>query len=363
MSIGSTIKRLRREQNITQEQLAEYLGITSRAISQWECDRTAPDISQIPALCHIFDVSSDVLLGIDIEKSNEEIQNYLNKAHEKEWAGDFEGETEILREANRKFPRDYKIMERLANSLVCVYSRRDIQNYDEVFDLCNRVLAECTDSITRCKAMRTLGIAYGYAGKEEEELKLAEQMPRSQFSHEAYMVYRWSGNEGLAERQKYMSFLIYQLISMIACLGRHRDDDGKMVCSWEERRALRKFEIDLIETFFPDGDYHFFAQYAEMTCKFFVTGALKTNDYEDLWYWLNKGADYAIHFDTYDFDAPHTSPILRGYVGGGWIMEATGNHSQSMLDWLTTADEVAPLRSDARYDALVERLAKVAKKP
>ncbi|MBR0454317.1 MAG: helix-turn-helix transcriptional regulator [Clostridia bacterium] len=75
MSIGSTIKRLRREKDITQEQLAEYLGITSRAVSQWECDRTSPDISQLPALCHIFDVSSDVLLGIDIEKNNEEIKN------------------------------------------------------------------------------------------------------------------------------------------------------------------------------------------------------------------------------------------------------------------------------------------------
>lgn len=38
MSIGTTIKRLRREKDITQEQLAEYLGITSRAISQWECE-------------------------------------------------------------------------------------------------------------------------------------------------------------------------------------------------------------------------------------------------------------------------------------------------------------------------------------
>ena len=74
MSIGSTIKRLRRERDLTQEQLAEYLGITSRAVSQWECDRTAPDISQLPSLCHIFDVSSDVLLGIDIAKSIEEIK-------------------------------------------------------------------------------------------------------------------------------------------------------------------------------------------------------------------------------------------------------------------------------------------------
>ncbi len=73
MSVGSTIKRLRREKDITQERLAEYLGITSRAVSQWECVRTAPDISQIPALCRIFDVSSYALLEIDIEKSNEEI--------------------------------------------------------------------------------------------------------------------------------------------------------------------------------------------------------------------------------------------------------------------------------------------------
>ena len=87
MSIGSNIKRLRREKDITQEQLAEYLGITSRAISQWECDRTAPDISQIPALCHIFDVSSDVLLGIDVEKNEERIKSYLEEAHKVDWEG------------------------------------------------------------------------------------------------------------------------------------------------------------------------------------------------------------------------------------------------------------------------------------
>jgi len=96
MSIGSNIKRLRREKDITQEQLAEYLGITSRAISQWECDRTAPDISQLPALCHVFDVSSDVLLGIDVEKNEERIKSYLEEAHKVDWEGNFEKEVEIL---------------------------------------------------------------------------------------------------------------------------------------------------------------------------------------------------------------------------------------------------------------------------
>ena len=164
MSIGSTIKRLRREQDITQEQLAEYLGITSRAVSQWECDRTAPDISQLPGLCHIFGVSSDTLLEIDIDKNSEAIQGYLDKAEAEMHQGKFESCMEILREAFRKFPRSYQIMNQLANAIVCVYSRKGIKEYDEVFDLCNRILSECTDSITRYEATQTLGIAYNYAG-------------------------------------------------------------------------------------------------------------------------------------------------------------------------------------------------------
>ena len=80
MSIGSTIKRLRREKDITQEQLAEYLGITSRAVSRWECERAAPDISQISILCNIFGVSADSLLGIDIEQKEKRINELLAEA-------------------------------------------------------------------------------------------------------------------------------------------------------------------------------------------------------------------------------------------------------------------------------------------
>ena len=363
MSIGSTIKRLRREQNITQEQLAEYLGITSRAISQWECDRTAPDISQIPALCHIFDISSDVLLGIDIEKSNEEIKRYLTEARDLGNQGKGTERTALLREANKKFPRDYKIMERLADSLVCEYSRKGIKEYDEVFELCNRILAECTDSNIRYEAIDTLGTAYGYAGKKEEMRKLAEQMPRTHFSYENFMMYRWKGDADFEEFQGYLSFLVYHTIDMIELAVAQRHDSGEFIYPIEDRIQLWKTAVSLLELLFPNGDYQIKAQLGEIACSFLCTAYLRRGEFGTVWHWIEKGADFAIHMDTYDFDAPHTSPVLRGYVSGGWIMEANGNHSQSMLDWLTTDDEVAPLRSDARYDALVERLAKVAKKP
>ena len=363
MSIGSTIKRLRREKDITQEQLAEYLGITSRAISQWECDRTAPDISQLPALCHIFNVSSDVLLGIDIERNNEEIKKYLDTAQNLCYQGKGSERTAILREANRKFPRDYTIMERLADSLVCEYSRKGIKEYDEVFDLCNRILAECTDSIIRYEAIEILGIAYDYAGKEGEMLKLAEEMPRTRFSYENFMVYRWKGNEGFKERQDYMRFLVNELLSMIDCLKGHCDDNGKMIYSWEERKELNQFEIDLLEHLYPDGDYQQNAYYGATASYFIFKDYFNKQDYENAWYWLERCVDYNVHADTFDYDTPHSTPILRGYADGGVIIEAEGNYSQSFLDWITTDDEVAILRTNPRYEALVNRLKSAAKKP
>lgn len=260
MSIGSTIKRLRREKDITQEQLAEYLGITSRAISQWECDRTSPDISQLPALCHIFDVSSDVLLGIDIEKNNEEIKKYLSDAAELGYQGKGTERTALLRKANKKFPRDYKIMQSLADSLVCEYSRKGIKEYDDVFDLCNRILAECTDSLIRYEAIETLGIAYDYADKKDEMLKLAEEMPRTHFSYENFMMYRWKGDADFEEFQGYLAFLIYHTAEMIELAVGQKHDNGEFIYPLEDRIRLWKTEVSFLDLLFPDGDYQIKAQ-------------------------------------------------------------------------------------------------------
>ena len=69
MTIGSNIKKLRRERDITQEQLADFLHLTPSAISQWETDRVLPDIQYIPKLAHLFSVSADEILGINVQKT------------------------------------------------------------------------------------------------------------------------------------------------------------------------------------------------------------------------------------------------------------------------------------------------------
>jgi len=118
MNIGSNIKKLRRERDITQEQLAEYLNISVSAISQWECDKTAPDISMLAPLANIFNVSSDTLLGIDIDAKEKRIETIVKEATNHIFKHQYGEAENLLRTALKEYPNSYKLMDSLAFHLV-----------------------------------------------------------------------------------------------------------------------------------------------------------------------------------------------------------------------------------------------------
>ena len=62
-TLGSRIAELRRKKNMTQEELAAELGVTPQAVSKWENDLSCPDITLLPQLARLFDVTTDELLG------------------------------------------------------------------------------------------------------------------------------------------------------------------------------------------------------------------------------------------------------------------------------------------------------------
>lgn len=63
MTIGSIIAKLRKEQALTQEALANALGVTNQAVSKWESDQSCPDIGLLPTIADLFHVSIDTLFG------------------------------------------------------------------------------------------------------------------------------------------------------------------------------------------------------------------------------------------------------------------------------------------------------------
>lgn len=72
MSIGQNIKKFRKEMGYTQRELAELIGVSVQAVSKWETDTGAPDISQVVPLALALEVSTDALLGYEHLSTPEE---------------------------------------------------------------------------------------------------------------------------------------------------------------------------------------------------------------------------------------------------------------------------------------------------
>ena len=79
INLGNVIKRLRTEQGVTQDALAEYLGISYQAVSKWETGTTLPDITLLPKLAVFFGVRIDELFSVNHEDELERIDGMLQR--------------------------------------------------------------------------------------------------------------------------------------------------------------------------------------------------------------------------------------------------------------------------------------------
>lgn len=103
--IGSFIAKCRKEKGLTQMQLSEKLNIINRAVSKWETGKSLPDISVMPELCEIFDITvNELLSGERIDK-----ENYVMKA-----------ENNFLAMFNNKGKKKLAVMQQVGDGLfVC----------------------------------------------------------------------------------------------------------------------------------------------------------------------------------------------------------------------------------------------------
>ena len=74
LALGDNIRRFRRSMDMTQEQLAEQLGVSFQSVSRWENGTTYPDMELLPALARIFSVTVDVLLGMSDEERKKQFE-------------------------------------------------------------------------------------------------------------------------------------------------------------------------------------------------------------------------------------------------------------------------------------------------
>jgi transcriptional regulator with XRE-family HTH domain len=136
LTIGQTIKKLRKERNFTQEELAEQLNVTFQAVSKWENETGLPDISQVVPLASVFGVSTDVLFGTFGTNDDEEVKKILNDAYysfEVNSKESIRRRYDIMQDGLRRYPNAIGLLVNcLQTGISLAYPENGPDYYDEI---------------------------------------------------------------------------------------------------------------------------------------------------------------------------------------------------------------------------------------
>ena len=156
MSFGQVIKKLRRNADMTQEQLAEMLSISPQAVSRWETDTAMPDISFLRPLSNIFGVTADVLLEIDVSRVNESVESYKQRITEFYRDHKYKEMLDLARLACKEIPNNLELVGQLAFALTSGENVKKEENIDEAISLYMLILEKSVDNILRFRATSAL---------------------------------------------------------------------------------------------------------------------------------------------------------------------------------------------------------------
>lgn len=300
MSIGTTIKKLRRERNITQEQLAEYLGVSANSVSQWECDKTAPDISHLPILAGIFEVSADILLEIDIVKSKKqaEIKRFTEENALLHSEGKTDERLKLCREMQKKYPNDETVMFYLMRALQNGYAK---ENFDEIIVL-GETLLSSQNAEYKLGAIRALCFSWKENGDEGNALRYAKMLPE----YDDLLVHILKGEELTEHCQKFFYNICDKMYVELSYLLNRKDAPYTA----NENHQMRKALYDIFYTIFPDGDFGYWEDRLGRLCFFMACDSMELGENEQALVELEKMLSHFEKAQSFD-KIRHTSPLVN----------------------------------------------------
>jgi len=224
INIGENIKGLRKRKDITQEELAEALGISFQSISKWERGEGFPDITMLPDLADFFETSVDELLGAD-RMSGGFFNDVYNQACEYEIDGKYDEAIELLRNTLKKAPHHYEIMSKLACVLLLADNESDEGKIltKKAITLCERHLDSNASEKSRATARAALCFLYDNTGDRQKAKDLASKLPHMWETREILFA-------ELLEGQEYIDYLRWMINWTLALINMKIDSvDGERI--------------------------------------------------------------------------------------------------------------------------------------
>ena len=343
MSIGKNIKKARQEADMTQEQLAELLNISVSAVSQWESDKTTPDISMIPALCNVFQMTSDKLLDIELEKNEEAIEAIRAEARKFSSRGKGLEAEKILLDGLQKFPNSYGIMSDLMD---IVYWESKKEKYEEAvqkqyleraISYAEKIIQYSKEDDLRSGAKQIRCFIHADAGEHDEAIAIARTMDNIACCQQTMLTLASKGTARY-ERGQHELYMMIQNLGIRMVYQNVKLDDGGYPYSPEEMARLREKHIAFLQLMFEDGDYGFFYthlcdSYRRQACYY-----ASKEDEENALKQLALARDCALAFMKLDIKEKHTSLLLRGMEYGDFSSNADINDADQVLEIMEKED-------------------------
>lgn len=311
--LSENIKRLRREKDLTQETLAEFLGVTFQSISNWERGESYPDITMLPEIADFFKVSVDELLGVNRSEIEAEIVKSI-EAYDNLTDPDLK--EELICKLRKKFPNDFRILLRYMAYLVHFYEGEPGDVMAEIAAIYKNIQQNCHTDKIRISAKGHMAEWYrslfekSYSGITfEDSEKIIEDMPRMRDGQEMFCFYY---PENYPNRdEKIMNTLEEQFLLLNTVYSHYFFyENGKFSDEW----VLSAFKqvIDYLNFVYDDGHYGkmwrtVIYNYGHLGVRYFKLG-----DNRNALVNLKKCAELAKQFDKMDRITVMHSTMFEG---------------------------------------------------
>lgn len=356
--IAENLKRMRRERGMTQEELADFVGVSYQAVSKWERGEGYPDITLLPVIAGFFDVTLDELVGMGDIRNQEKWEEFNRKAGELASQGKTGEAIATMREALKVFPSDYHFMAELACYLTGYGGTKEEKqaNGEEAIRISERILEYCTDSSIRNDVQANICYAMKRYGDKEKARKMAEGLPN--YYKTAQLVLP-NFLEGAELQQCCGSGLQMLAYCFYATVRKMVKDDTYTV---EEKIVLRRKVLDMYEILYEDGNYLFTHTRVADLYEDIAADLMELGRVDEALDTLAKAAEHAIAYDTLPQSAPYTSLLTRELTYKKVETSTTTeyNYAHYMLRFLKKSPLYADVREDPRVVAIMERLEQVA---
>ncbi len=312
IAIGSNIKKYRKQRKITQEQLAEVLGVSDQAVSRWENGSTYPDIELLPTIALYFGVTLDEMMGMEAIKDESDIEDILSRRQELRNSGEVVKSYKMLREAVKRYPNNFKLILALISDLQFANSEGDEtwhKNLQEAEGLINRVLNECTDP-EQCKKA-TIAKMWNclWLERREEAAAIAETLPSMDDCRESYLLNIYTGEKFRSFCRDYLEDLYFEMNMAIESYSDKFCEDETLTN--RERIAILGKGIALTELIF-DGNPAMHSWNIMWNHNYIAKLACAEGDTELALTHLEAARDAAVKIDSLPDEVPYTSVLMRG---------------------------------------------------